>query len=106
MPLIPSMKLYQLAVATMKTAKKTVRSKEKTEVGSQRSEIGRRKENAAMNCRGRRNFGERSNLSPKKLIRAIQAAGIHKVKAILINRDDKIKAARIPIPPPLGVGLS
>jgi hypothetical protein len=55
-----------------------------------------------MNCSGRRIFGERLNLSPQKLSKAIKAAGSQNVKEIFKNKDAKIKAATIPIPPPFG----
>ena len=60
----------------------------------------------AMICTGKRNFGESSNLSPKKLNKASKVAGSQKVKGILTNKEARIKAARTPTPPPFGVGVA
>ena len=66
---------------------------------------GVRRKRAAMNCTGKRSFGERSTLSPKKLNRARKVAGSQKVKGISKNKEARIKAARMPIPPPFGIGI-
>ena len=59
-----------------------------------------------MNCMGKRNFGESSNLSPKKLNKASKVAGSQKTMRILRTSEDKTKAAPMPMPPPFGVGTA
>ena len=57
--------------------------------------LGERRIRAAMNWTGKRNFGESSTLSPKKLNRARKVAGGQKLPGISRANDDKKKAARI-----------
>ena len=51
---------------------------------------------------GRRSFGENSFLSPIRLIKDIIVVEIQKAVDISRITHEKTKAARIPIPPPLG----
>lgn len=61
---------------------------------------------AAMNWTGKRNFGESSTLSPKKLNKARKVPGSQKCAGILRTNEDKTKTTRMPIPPPFGVGIA
>jgi hypothetical protein len=60
----------------------------------------------AMNCKDRRSFGENSILSPQKLNKARAVRGNQKPEGILSSSDEKRKAARIPAPPPFGMGFT
>ena len=53
----------------------------------------------------KRSFGEISTISPKRLKMAIQDRGSRKYSEMLRIDEDIIKAARIPIPPPFGIGI-
>lgn len=67
---------------------------------------GQRREKAAMNCVGNRSFAGISTLSPIKLNKESKAAGIQKLEGISRNEEARIKTARMPIPPPFGVGVA
>jgi hypothetical protein len=54
----------------------------------------------------KRIFGDILILSPRKLINAKEEAGIQNDNGILRKKEAIMKAASIPIPPPLGVGIS
>ena len=65
-----------------------------------------KKDIAARNCTTMRSFGDRSDLSPKRLIKDKKEAESQNPEGILSIIEDKTKAARIPTPPPFGTGIS
>ena len=59
----------------------------------------------AANCTDRRNLGEISTRSPKKLNRASKVADSQKLAGIPSAMEAKTNAASIPMPPPFGTGI-
>jgi len=88
-----------------RTAVRGRRSESKGQKTTEESECSGkpRRTKAAMNCTGRRIFGDILILSPQRLNKERKVAEIQKTAGVLRTRAEKIKAAKIPIPPPFGI---